>query len=462
MFLLSSGPGGHVSLVQVTRSPARTAGLRRAKLFRVRKSSPWRVSSSTGKSEESSKVDSTHDPASAFSDPAAKGSIQSSGTRKEEQHTRASPLGFVKSVFARGPAIDPATDQSCAATTPEPSEQTRHEVHDDRASTSANAFATWQDEPIGDSGRSGDGGVSSLGDIEYEPLDEKDTPLDPIPPPSPSLTRIFSIFKAIWTSPIVRQLRLSLSVANLARTVLRLPAMITLVLAQAAMLTNQAGLGSALGGTVSAIITSLPMLAPAVLGAGLLLKSISANAGYIMPRLMFSGVILWCAWFGNTVVQQVMTHLCEVEESKTIIRMRTLLTTTSEMTFVALAIICILSLFGVKVSTIILPLSAVFCFASKDILLNVNAGFFLLLVQPFRAGQNVSVRIGRESTWFEGKCESIDLRYTVLRDVRNPKRRLMVPNSAFLRQEFMLSGPPSDGIRSSQDDPGNSDKARRA
>ena len=69
-------------------------------------------------------------------------------------------------------------------------------------------------------------------------------------------------------------------VANMARQAMRVPAMFTLVLAQLAMLGSQAGIGIGFLGTtgIPAMISGLPMLAPILLGGGLLLNSISNNA----------------------------------------------------------------------------------------------------------------------------------------------------------------------------------------
>lgn len=61
------------------------------------------------------------------------------------------------------------------------------------------------------------------------------------------------------------------------------------------------------------------------------------------------------------------------------------------------------------------------------------AGFFLFVVQPFRIGDRVAVSTSApgasgsnamapaaERAWFEGVCEKVDLRYTI---IRTGKRR---------------------------------------
>lgn len=83
--------------------------------------------------------------------------------------------------------------------------------------------------------------------------------------------------------------------------------------------------------------------------------------------------------------------------------------------------------------------------ALRPAALSTSAGFYLVLVQPFRLGDRVAVScnmpgnstqrstgrqqagafddssssgsavLGAAASWFEGVCEKVDLRYTVLR-----------------------------------------------
>lgn len=45
------------------------------------------------------------------------------------------------------------------------------------------------------------------------------------------------------------------------------------------------------------------MLAPLLLGTGMLTKTISANASFLVPRFGLLVVLLWFTWFANSVVQ---------------------------------------------------------------------------------------------------------------------------------------------------------------
>lgn len=54
---------------------------------------------------------------------------------------------------------------------------------------------------------------------------------------------------------------------------------------------------------------SLPMLAPLLLGTGMLLRTIKSNASYIFPRAGLIVVMTWGLWFTNRVVQNTVVYL---------------------------------------------------------------------------------------------------------------------------------------------------------
>jgi len=54
---------------------------------------------------------------------------------------------------------------------------------------------------------------------------------------------------------------------------------------------------------------SLPMLAPLLLGTGMMCRSIKANASIIFPRIGLLVVLLWVLWFANSVVQNTVMYL---------------------------------------------------------------------------------------------------------------------------------------------------------
>ena len=54
---------------------------------------------------------------------------------------------------------------------------------------------------------------------------------------------------------------------------------------------------------------SLPMLAPLLLGTGMLFRSIKANASLLFPRIGLVVVLLYVLWFANSVVQNTVVYL---------------------------------------------------------------------------------------------------------------------------------------------------------
>jgi hypothetical protein len=49
---------------------------------------------------------------------------------------------------------------------------------------------------------------------------------------------------------------------------------------------------------------SLPMLAPLLLGTGMLMRSIRTNASLVFPRIGLLVVLLWTLWFANRQVRR--------------------------------------------------------------------------------------------------------------------------------------------------------------
>eukprot|EP00887_Chlorella_sp_A99_P003315 scaffold26.g3315.t1 len=261
----------------------------------------------------------------------------------------------------------------------------------------------------------------------------------------------------LWERPSVQKFRLAFSMANIS---IRLPAIMALVATQVGLLASQ---------------VSLPMLAPLLLGGGMLLRSIKANASFLFPRLGLLVVLLWLLWFANSVVQSTTAYLrkqasyCHIlvgmlngafchrpHAFRCVLAVRRMqgaldqrlagaVVTGSEIFSLLTAGIVLLSTLGVNVSALLLPAGVAVAIAAKDLSHNFLAGFFLFVVQPFKLGDRVAVSFSQpqgpglygagSSAWFEGVCEKVDLRYT---SIRQGRRRLMVPNSAFLTREFMV------------------------
>lgn len=241
----------------------------------------------------------------------------------------------------------------------------------------------------------------------------------------------------LWDRPPVQRIRLTVSMANLS---FRLPALVALIVTQGGLLASQ---------------VSLPMLAPLLLGTGMMLRSIKANASFLFPRIGVLVVMLWILWFTNSVIQNTVVYL--KKQGALDDRLAGGVITVTEVSTLLVALVVLLSMLGVNVSALLLPAGIAVAVAAKDLSHNFLAGFFLFVVQPFKLGDRVAVAssapnqgpgpLGAPPGWFEGVCEKVDLRYTV---VRQGRRRLVIPNSAFLTREFMVMDE-----RSNDPKPGN-------
>lgn len=245
----------------------------------------------------------------------------------------------------------------------------------------------------------------------------------------------------LWDLPPIKRLRIGVSMANMG---IKLPALLVLIATQVNVLASQ---------------VTLPMLAPLLLGSGMVFRSMRTNASYIFPRMGIMVTLLWLLWFANGVVQNTVAYLRR--QSAVDDRLGGAIITTAECCSLLAAAVIVLSMVGVNVPALLLPAGIALAIAVKDLSHNFLAGFFLFVAQPFRVGDTVAVTcagalpatpggpvaappggpaggssgIDSGGRWFEGTCEKVDLRYTILRSGR---RRLHVPNSAFLTREFMV------------------------
>lgn len=229
----------------------------------------------------------------------------------------------------------------------------------------------------------------------------------------------------LWDRPPVQRMRLTFSMVNLS---FRLPALVALIVTQGSLLASQ---------------VSLPMLAPLLLGTGMMMRSIRSNASFLFPRIGLLVVLLWILWFTNSVIQNTVQYLKKQRAIDD--RLAGGIITVTEVSTLLVALVVLLSMIGVNVSALLLPAGIAVAVAAKDLSHNFLAGFFLFVVQPFKLGDRVAVSssapsqgpgpLGAPPGWFEGVCEKVDLRYTV---VRQGRRKLMVPNSTFLTREFMV------------------------
>ena len=114
------------------------------------------------------------------------------------------------------------------------------------------------------------------------------------------------------------------------------------------------------------------MLAPLLLGTGMLLRSIRANASFVFPRIGLLVVLMWVLWFANSVVQSTCVYLRR--QGAIDGRISGAIITTSECAALLAAVIIVLSMLGVNVSALLLPAGIALAFAAKDLSHNFLAG----------------------------------------------------------------------------------------
>ncbi len=114
------------------------------------------------------------------------------------------------------------------------------------------------------------------------------------------------------------------------------------------------------------------MLAPLLLGTGMLLRSIRANASFVFPRIGLLVVLMWVLWFANSVVQSTCVYLRR--QGAIDGRISGAIITTSECAALLAGGIIVLSMLGVNVSALLLPAGIALAFAAKDLSHNFLAG----------------------------------------------------------------------------------------
>jgi len=123
---------------------------------------------------------------------------------------------------------------------------------------------------------------------------------------------------------------------------------------------------------MSCMQVSLPMLAPLLLGTGMLFRSIKSNASFLFPRIGLVVVLLWVLWFANSVVQNTVHYL--QRQGALDHRISAAVITGSELFTMVGAGVIVLSALGVNVSGLLLPAGVCLAIAAKDLAHNFLAG----------------------------------------------------------------------------------------
>lgn len=154
--------------------------------------------------------------------------------------------------------------------------------------------------------------------------------------------------------------------------------------------------------------------------------------------LHFSGAIIIALvfYFASMISKWVLVSLGEKRQDKT--GAYNLLAGASKAALNILGLITALGTLGVDVSAIVAGLGLTgfaFGFALKDILSNIISGFLIIIYQPIKIGQQVSIS-GKN-----GSVCSINIRYTTLKcvDDSGTSSHVLIPNSKIFQEIVTVS-----------------------
>ncbi len=142
-------------------------------------------------------------------------------------------------------------------------------------------------------------------------------------------------------------------------------------------------------------------------------------------RILTAIVIFLAFWIAAIIVKRLITKIPNQSTQKK--QVFELLASISKIAIITIGLITALGSAGLNVSAIVASLGLTgfaLSFALKDFLSNILAGIMVLLYQPYKIGNSITV------TGSIGKVIEINLRYTVL-DTENEK--ILIPNSTMLK-----------------------------
>lgn len=143
-------------------------------------------------------------------------------------------------------------------------------------------------------------------------------------------------------------------------------------------------------------------------------------------------LIFWIvAKIVDLIIRRVNAHVATTDLVE-------LLGRVAKLSLIAFGIVTALGTAGVDVSALVAGLGLTgfaLGFAFRDVLSNLLAGVLLLLYQPFRRGDRISV------TGLEGVVTHIDLRYTNLECDGN---LVLIPNSNLFTNPITVFGKPEE------------------
>jgi small conductance mechanosensitive channel len=151
------------------------------------------------------------------------------------------------------------------------------------------------------------------------------------------------------------------------------------------------------------------------------------------PRLLGGVLVALLAWVLGHLARHLVVRVAQRAQHHR--HLYLLIATTLKIVIWVVGAITALGTMGVNVSALVASLGLLgfsIGFALKDSLSNLMAGFMILLYEPFQVGDHIALKD------HQGTVETIDLRYTQIRDVH---RQVLIPNALLLNLPLIVTKP---------------------
>lgn len=163
------------------------------------------------------------------------------------------------------------------------------------------------------------------------------------------------------------------------------------------------------------------------------LQRFGAACWEFLGNFALAVLILLVFWFAANMLRRFILRVCE--KARVNADVQVLLASTGRLTVLAIGLVTAASRLGVDVSALVAGLGLTgfaVGFAVKDIISNWLAGILILVYEPFRRGDYVSIA---NAPGLEGAVVAIDFRYTSL---QTDERIVLVPNSNLFTKEIIV------------------------
>lgn len=155
-----------------------------------------------------------------------------------------------------------------------------------------------------------------------------------------------------------------------------------------------------------------------------------------IPRLLIALFLFLVLWIVAVFLKRAIIQLGrELEAQRK--RIVHLAASTCKIAIIVVGLISAIGTMGINISALVAGIGLTgfaLGFALKDALSNLLSGILLLIYQPFRYGDHISV------AGCEGEVIEINLRYTV---IKNGNQKYLVPNSVLFSNNIRISENPN-------------------